>query len=239
MNSQHFQLNVRTLSGLATKVPLGLCFRSLRSFLLLILPVSLCASIVLSQIIPFQSYSVRDGLLSNGIHTIFQDSQGYLWVGTRDGLSVFDGWTFTNYTTIDGLPPGSIRQILEDRAASHKTLWILTSGGGVCRFVDGGLIPFSDSSATWAHQITSLGQDHTGTIWVGTELTLAKIVQERLEPVRTRINMGLVDFIQEQGDSLLWIASRSGLTCYSFRTDQFKEVDLGLPPPLFTAAFFS
>jgi signal transduction histidine kinase/streptogramin lyase len=50
--------------------------------------------------------------------------------------------------------------------------------------------------------------------------------------------MGLVDFVQEQGDSLLWFASRSGLTCYSFRTDQFMEVDLGLSPPFFTAALF-
>ena len=216
----------------------GLCLRSLRFLLLLSLPVSLCASIVSSQNIPFESYSVRDGLLSNGIHAIFQDSQGYLWIGTRDGLSVFDGWTFTNYTTIDGLPTGSIRQILEDRAASHKTVWILTSAGEVCRFVDGGFIPFTDSSSTWADQITSLGQDHTGTIWIGTEDTLARIAQKRLQPVRTGIRMGLVDFIQEQGDSLLWFASRSGLTSYSFRTDEYREVNLGLSPPLFTAALF-
>ncbi len=199
---------------------------------------ALIASTAPSQVLPFQSYTVRDGLLSNGVHTFLQDSQGYLWIGTRDGVSVFDGWTFTNYTTSNGLPPGPIKQIFEDRAAPGKRLWILTVGGRLCRFVDGLLIPFSDSSATWAHRITSLGQDHTGTIWVGTEDTLATIVQGRLQPVETGICMGLVDAIQEQGDSLLWIGSRSGLTCYSFRTGHFKKVDLGLSPPVFTAALF-
>lgn len=196
------------------------------------------ASIASSQVLPFDSYTVRDGLLSNGIHTISQDSQGYLWIGTRDGISVFDGWTFTNYTTADGLPRGSIKQILEAHGAPAKTVWILTSGGGLCWYGDGRIIPFSDSSAVWAHQITSLGQDHNGIIWVGTEDTLARIVQGRLQPVQTGTRMGLVDAIQEQGDSLLWFASRLALTCYSFRTGQFKEVNLGISPPFFTVALF-
>ncbi len=42
----------------------------------------------------FKNYSVDDGLAQNSINVFYQDNLGYLWIGTQDGISQFDGLTF-------------------------------------------------------------------------------------------------------------------------------------------------
>ena len=49
------------------------------------------------------NYTVEDGLPSNTIYAIEQDSLGYIWLGTNKGLSRFDGSEFINYSEEDGL----------------------------------------------------------------------------------------------------------------------------------------
>jgi ligand-binding sensor domain-containing protein len=64
----------------------------------------LCAPTVSAQQLPFRHYGVADGLAHNQVGAIYQDAQGYLWFGTAEGLSRFDGYRFTNYGLRDGLP---------------------------------------------------------------------------------------------------------------------------------------
>ena len=51
----------------------------------------------------FKNYTVNDGLVSNSIRRVFQDSKGFLWIATWEGLSKYDGHSFTNFTTANGL----------------------------------------------------------------------------------------------------------------------------------------
>jgi hypothetical protein len=70
---------------------------------------------VCAQQVPVRHYSVNDGLANNVVRCVFQDSKGYLWFGTFDGLSRFDGYRFTNYGPRDGLEHPVINTIIEDR----------------------------------------------------------------------------------------------------------------------------
>ena len=54
------------------------------------------------------SYTVEDGLLSNSIYGIVQDSLGFIWFGTDNGLCRFDGNEFMSYTHDEMRPSGSI-----------------------------------------------------------------------------------------------------------------------------------
>jgi ligand-binding sensor domain-containing protein/two-component sensor histidine kinase len=80
----------------------------------------------------FIKYSVYDGLVSNPVRCIYQDSKGFIWIGTYDGLSRYDGYKFTNYTTLNGLSHNLINSIFE---TDGKVL-IAENNGGVDVFVN-------------------------------------------------------------------------------------------------------
>src|SRR5882672_6288536 len=52
----------------------------------------------------FRIFSIQDGLVRNWVTRIHRDSHGYLWFCTVEGISLFDGYRFTNFSTADGLP---------------------------------------------------------------------------------------------------------------------------------------
>lgn len=83
--------------------------------------------------LPFMNYTVADGLAHGSVLSIYQDHKGFLWFGTFEGLSLFDGYAFVNYGERDGLPTSFINDIAEDR---QGRLWVATNGGGVARLVD-------------------------------------------------------------------------------------------------------
>ena len=84
---------------------------------------------------PVKSYSVADGLLRDAVYKIKQDSRGFLWFCTVEGVSRFDGYAFTNLTTDDGLPDRHVNDFLETR---DGTIYFATDGG-LARLNPGGV----------------------------------------------------------------------------------------------------
>jgi len=78
----------------------------------------------------FNFYSVNDGLSQSTIYSIYQDKQGYIWLGTGDGLCRFNGYEFkvlkNNVEKYKNLPCNSIRALIEDDSGN---LWIGTDKG--------------------------------------------------------------------------------------------------------------
>ena len=87
---------------------------------------------VFAQQLSVRRYSVNDGLPNRSVRCIYQDAKGYLWFGTADGLSRFDGYRFTNYSASDGLEHPVVNAITED---PQRRLWVGTWGSGVARLV--------------------------------------------------------------------------------------------------------
>ncbi|HEX2608503.1 MAG TPA: histidine kinase [Flavisolibacter sp.] len=71
-------------------------------------------------------YRAEDGLPDSYVLKTFQDSYGYIWIGTYSGLSRFDGKYFTNYGLNNGLPDLFISALAED---SNHAIWIATRKG--------------------------------------------------------------------------------------------------------------
>jgi hypothetical protein len=59
-------------------------------------------------------YTIQDGLPSNTIYDIYQDSKGFIWIGTDFGISRFDGHHFENFTSSNGLPDNEVLRMKED-----------------------------------------------------------------------------------------------------------------------------
>ncbi len=78
-----------------------------------------------SQSYSFKSYSIAEGLAQTQVKAISEDNNGYLWIGTLGGLSSFNGSTFKNYSSDDGLFNNRITALF----ASKDELWIGHEGG--------------------------------------------------------------------------------------------------------------
>ena len=82
----------------------------------------------------FYHYYTKDGLPHNYIYSIHQDSRGFIWVGTRNGLGRFDGYKFVTYdpeSSRYGPVPAYVTRILEDE---DSTLWLLTPDNSIFYF---------------------------------------------------------------------------------------------------------
>ena len=163
-----------------------------------------------------RSWGTQAGLPQNTINAILQASPGYLWLGTREGLSRFDGVRFRNYTLREGLPSLDIRSLEEDYDGS---LWIGTGGGGLCRMTGGKIrvVPLpQEGSGT--EVISVVKKDAPRRIWVGTSgglfvwahgefITLPALEPIAREPIRA---------IHHDRQGRTWIAtSISGLWRYA------------------------
>src|SRR5690554_2840679 len=82
----------------------------------------------------FKYYKAEDGLSSNTVYAALQDSKGFMWFGTENGLNRFDGYTFTVYhnvpRTAHSLINNYVYALVEDEA---EHLWVGTERG-VCSF---------------------------------------------------------------------------------------------------------
>ncbi|MBL0209417.1 MAG: diguanylate cyclase [Holophagaceae bacterium] len=74
----------------------------------------------------FRTYNAEQGLTSLAITQLNQDAQGFLWVGTEDGLFRYDGSRFQAYSLKQGLPSSQITAIHQD---PQGVLWVGTFGG--------------------------------------------------------------------------------------------------------------
>jgi diguanylate cyclase (GGDEF)-like protein len=116
-----------------------------------------------------QRYSLEEGLSQQAVNAIVQDSEGFMWFGTEDGLNRFDGYEFRQlrHDRSDSrtLPNGWISALV----ASDDGLWIGTDGGGVV-FRDaltGALdAPAALRDATDLLRIRALSRDRRGRLWV-------------------------------------------------------------------------
>src|SRR6202008_1202214 len=92
--------------------------------------VTVTAASIHAERLPIRVYTTADGLSSSAINWVMRDSRGFLWFGTRDGLSRFDGQRFTTYRLELGQSP-SIAQIIQRRRGDYL---ITLQSGGIYRF---------------------------------------------------------------------------------------------------------
>ncbi len=76
--------------------------------------------------LPARAYTTADGLGHDRVLCVVQDSRGFLWFCTIDGLSRFDGHRFVNYGEREGLPAVPVYSFIESRPGVY---WVGTYGG--------------------------------------------------------------------------------------------------------------
>lgn len=133
------------------------------------------AAALQTTFVPFEHLGVDQGLSESAVIAIVQDSQGYLWFGTRDGLNRYDGYSFTTFTPQpndeNSLADGFITALYVDR---DGVMWVGTFHDELHRYDpdSGGFTRYKNSpddpnslSHNW---VRTIYQDSQGTHWIGT-----------------------------------------------------------------------
>jgi signal transduction histidine kinase len=100
--------------------------------------VAVCAVIsfsftnVSAQEMVFGTYDIGSGLASNYIIDIAQDQKGFLWIGNDQGVAVYDGRTFRNFDSADGLEGG---MVIKMHRHDDGGVWVLTYQGHIARIL--------------------------------------------------------------------------------------------------------
>jgi diguanylate cyclase (GGDEF)-like protein len=133
------------------------------------------APLALAQARPmaFERVSLEQGLSQSTVLSMFQDSRGFMWFGTEDGLNRYDGLSFKSYkydaSDHASLPHNMVWAIAED---ANGDLWLATEGGGLARWERAhdrfARVPVSSSPGLYA-RIRTLLFTPDGALWIGSK----------------------------------------------------------------------
>ncbi|MDX9882570.1 MAG: two-component regulator propeller domain-containing protein [Prolixibacteraceae bacterium] len=188
----------------------------------------------------FDSFSQEDGLPNNQAQCIFQDRKGWMWFGTSQGLSRFDGYQFVNFLhspeDSTGFNGTLVRVIYEDR---NGNLLIGTENGGLNAY---------DREREYFHHpyrntpffkgrtvsVNDITEDKAGNLWLATDANLVKIdTLGNVIPVSKATDGGPFSFyggfirvLQFDNQGKLWVGANEGLFIYHPETGNIEHLKL-------------
>jgi signal transduction histidine kinase/ligand-binding sensor domain-containing protein len=151
-------------------------------------------------------WQTQQGLPQGTIYSIVQTHDGYLWLGSQNGLIRFDGVRFETLENIrhDGPSNIWIRSAIED---SHHALWIATADAGIYRIEAESVTQYTTKDGLSSNNVTCLAATSSGDIWACTDTGIARIHEDHLT-MFTR-DQGLVnDTVRaacQARDGTLWV----------------------------------
>ncbi len=193
---------------------------------------------------PSEVYTTADGLKSNGMFQIFEDSSGEIWLSTRGVSSLGHGLArlrkggdkFETFTEADGLPPRKAPSAFaEDR---YGNLWITYYEGGLSRFDGERFDNFDPGENIPEGLLPDLHVDRKGRLWIASTIdgllrvddTTARIPQFANISTRDGLSSNNIRTITEDDLGRIYLGTSSGIDCLSPDSGHIKHysVDDGL-----------
>ncbi len=112
-----------------------------------------------------QYLEIDQGLGTDNVGAILEDSRGYLWFGTSNGAIRYDGKWMTHYGEQEGLGKNAVRSIVEDKRGN---IWFATFGGGVVCYDGNNFHHFTEKEGMSKNMLYCMMEDSKGNLWFGT-----------------------------------------------------------------------
>lgn len=188
----------------------------------------------------FDIFSQEDGLPNNQIQYIYQDKKGWMWIGTSQGLSRFDGYSFVNFlpnqNDTNSLSGNLVRVIRENKKGN---LLVGTENGGLNIF-DRKKERFSNPFKNYRDlelsevSVNAIELDNSGNIWAGTDFNIFKIDSSgNLSPLNPVLKNENVEFVgnyvrnlQFDNSGRMWIGTNNGVFIYNPVNNEMVQFDL-------------
>ena len=182
----------------------------------------------------FTNYSINNGLSQSVVNCIFQDSKGYIWIGTQNGLNRFNGEAFDVYIynphDSNSISNNWIYAIAEDKDGN---LWIGTKGGLNKYLANQNKFKRIAYQTGFSYDVTQYNYDiiclRNGNILINTPpvISIYDSEKESFTHFQSKLEYdGAVKDVKipviEDVDEKIWIGSTKGLASYSFQTEEFN-----------------
>ena len=187
--------------------------------------------------INFKSITIEDGLSQTSVMYVYQDSDGYMWFGTNDGLNKYDGNKFTIYrsgaTNENSIVSNYVTCITED---SKKNLWIGTSNGVSKMNINNGEVTnytVGDEEGNLSHSnVCEIFIDSKDRIWIATVdgVNLYDEENDKFNRVlfddksnKSYLTSQFIFSIVEDSNGVIWIGTDDGVNSYNEKTGEIKH----------------
>ncbi|MCP5049390.1 MAG: hypothetical protein GY940_19625 [bacterium] len=159
------------------------------------------------------SWGLEDGLPQLSVNAILQTRDGYLWLGTQEGLARFDGVRFEVFDKlkVDRLKDNYIKTLHRDRRGD---LWIGTDSGGLTRMSGREFTTYTANEGLSNDRVFSIYEDRKGNIWIGTDHGLNRLDSKSGKFTQYTQKDGLsgdsITALCEDSGGNLWIGTYGG-----------------------------
>ncbi|MDB6068024.1 MAG: Two component regulator, sensor protein [Pedosphaera sp.] len=167
----------------------------------------------------FKVWQRDQGLPQNSVRALAQTRDGYIWVGSDDGVARFDGVRFVSFGLREGLRCGPVRTLFGD---DRGTLWIGGGGGGLTRLQEGQFTTFTIRDGLPADSISALAQDSEGRVWVGTEAGLVVWQEGHMAPLANAAEFKgrHITTLFKDREGIMWLGA-TGVGVFQYRGGRF------------------
>ncbi len=180
----------------------------------------ICTGFVSAQRYNFKFYGEEEGLQNLAVQVVLQDRDGFLWVGTQNGLYRYDGSRFAAFGKNEGLPGARIEALHE---SIDGTLWVGTRNGLARRSGDRFVaVPMGVSESVVSRE--GIASDAAGVIYVATEHGLAIGTNQKFQLAWPNREAASV-YVDAAGD--VWFGCGAALC--RFHNGENREITDGLP----------
>ncbi len=190
------------------------------------------------QDLSFQYLTINEGLSQNTVLAIAQDSTGYIWFGTRDGLNRYDGYTFkqyfSDYSDINSLSSNEITAL---DVTPNGIIWIGTNNGlnsfnpETEKFTNYFHNP-SDKYSIVDNYVNVIVHNSKGEIFIGTDKGLSILsANNSFTSYQTDVIDGikknqLISSIVLDSDENLWVGGPHSLARFDREKNEFQKIKL-------------
>ena len=200
--------------------------KAIQYLLLIFLQAACFFAMAQKQNLKFEHLDINAGMSQNQVLCILQDSRGFMWFGTRDGLNKYDGYKFTVYKNnakdSTSISNNFITSIVED---AKGIIWIATRGGGLNRY-DKEKDKFThfknnpkDPNSISSDLLLSICKDSEGNLWVSTEAGLNYFTTGNNKFIHYNIDS---KYVLEDKEHQVWVGTyENGLNLFDKKTKTF------------------
>lgn len=180
--------------------------------------------------INFQSWQKEQGLPQSPVRALAQTHDGYIWIGSDDGLARFDGLRFVTFGIQEGIKCGPVSALLAD---NRDALWIGSTDNGLSCWQNNQLATFTVRDGLPANSITALAEDADGRIWIGTDAGLILRQNGKLCPLAAaeKFKKQIITTLFKDRQGMMWIGVE-GAGVFQFVKNSFVPLSEDAPDHL-------